>query len=304
MDREDGRELPPLGASPSVDTGQTIDLPKSQPKMAASTPALANIPVSIALRTRHSNRSKRARVVVGGGSLRSGSSEIEQPPVFICVVAKQGENSTVSVGILGKKVGMTQIFDEEGKAIPVTVVEAGPCKVTQIKTRATDGYDAIQIGYEEVKAKALNKPLIGHLNKSDAPALRHLREYKPQNLGNYELGQSVTVEIFSAGQLVDVVGNSIGRGFTGYQKRHNFKRGPMAHGSKNHRLPGSTGAGTTPGRVYPGKRMAGRKGNDRVTVRKLTVVKIDTERNLLLVKGAVPGKPGTLVSITPAKVVG
>lgn len=210
----------------------------------------------------------------------------------------------MSVGILGKKVGMTQIFNEEGQSIPVTVVEAGPCKITQIKTKETDGYEAVQIGYEEVKEKNLNKPLLGHLKKADAAALRHLREYKPQSVSEYELGQSITVDIFSDGQLVDVTGRSIGRGFTGYQKRHNFKRGPMSHGSKNHRLPGSTGAGTTPGRVYPGKRMAGRKGNDRVTVRKLTVVKIDTERNLLLVKGAVPGKAGTLLSISPANLVG
>ncbi|WP_026097385.1 50S ribosomal protein L3 [Baaleninema simplex] len=210
----------------------------------------------------------------------------------------------MSVGILGKKVGMTQIFNEEGIAVPVTVVEAGPCKVTQIKTKETDGYEAVQIGYDEVKPKALNNPLLGHLKKSDSPALRHLREYKPASVSEYELGQSVTVEIFENGQIVDVTGHSIGRGFTGYQKRHNFKRGPMSHGSKNHRLPGSTGAGTTPGRVYPGKRMAGRKGNDRVTVRKLTVVKIDAERNLLLVKGSVPGKPGSLISIAPANIVG
>lgn len=199
---------------------------------------------------------------------------------------------------------MTQIFDEEGKAIPVTVVEAGPCQVTQIKTKETDGYEAVQIGYGEAKEKNLNKPLLGHLKKSDASPLRHLREYKPPSIGEYELGQSITVEIFENGQLVDVCGRSIGRGFTGYQKRHNFKRGPMSHGSKNHRLPGSTGAGTTPGRIYPGKRMAGRKGNDRVTVRKLTIVKTDPERNLLLVKGAVPGKAGTLLSISPANLVG
>jgi large subunit ribosomal protein L3 len=208
------------------------------------------------------------------------------------------------VGILGTKLGMTQVFDETGKAIPVTVVQAGPCPVTQIKTVETDGYSAIQVGFKEVAEKALTKPELGHLAKSNSAPLRHLREYRLEDASQYELGQQITVEQFAAGQVVDVIGTSIGRGFAGYQKRHNFKRGPMAHGSKNHRLPGSTGAGTTPGRVYPGKRMAGQLGNTRVTIRKLTVVRVDTERNLLLIKGAVPGKPGALVNVVPAKVVG
>jgi large subunit ribosomal protein L3 len=208
------------------------------------------------------------------------------------------------VGILGTKLGMTQVFDETGKAIPVTVVQAGPCPVTQVKTVETDGYTAIQVGFKEVTEKALTKPELGHLAKSNSTPLRHLHEYRLENSAEYELGQQITVEQFSAGQTVDVIGTSIGRGFAGYQKRHNFKRGPMAHGSKNHRLPGSTGAGTTPGRVYPGKRMAGQLGNTRVTVRKLTVVRVDAERNLLLIKGAVPGKPGALVNVVPANVVG
>jgi large subunit ribosomal protein L3 len=210
----------------------------------------------------------------------------------------------VSVGILGTKLGMTQVFDESGKATPVTIIQAGPCPVTQIKTKETDGYSAIQVGFGEVKAKALSKPELGHLAKSNTAPMRHLYEYRDVDLGSFELGQAVTVEQFAPGQLVDVSGTSIGRGFAGYQKRHNFKRGPMAHGSKNHRAPGSTGAGTTPGRVYPGKRMAGQLGNSQVTVRKLTVVRVDSERNLLLVKGAVPGKPGALLDIHPAKVVG
>jgi large subunit ribosomal protein L3 len=210
----------------------------------------------------------------------------------------------VSVGILGTKLGMTQIFDDAGVAIPVTVIQVGPCTVTQVKTKQTDGYSAIQIGYGEVKPKALNKPLLGHLAKSSAPALRHLREYHIDNSGEYALGQQIKADIFSAGQTVDVSGTSIGRGFAGNQKRNNFGRGPMSHGSKNHREPGSIGAGTTPGRVYPGKRMAGRLGGGRVTIRKLTVVRVDPERNLLLVKGAIPGKPGALVSIVPAKQVG
>lgn len=210
----------------------------------------------------------------------------------------------MSVGILGTKLGMTQIFDEEGRAIPVTIVQAGPCTITQIKTKQTDGYTAVQIGYQEVKPKAINRPELGHLAKSSAPPLRHLREYRLDDSSNFELGQPVIADIFSAGQIVDVSGTSIGRGFAGYQKRHNFKRGPMAHGSKNHRLPGSTGPGTTPGRVFPGKRMAGRLGGTRVTIRKLEVVRVDVDRNLLLIKGAVPGKPGAILSVVPAKKVG
>ncbi len=210
----------------------------------------------------------------------------------------------MSIGILGTKLGMTQIFDETGIAIPVTVVQAGPCTVTQVKTKQTDGYAAIQVGYGEVAAKALNKPELGHLEKAGAAPLRYLQEYRLDDTASFDLGQQLTVDSFTPGQLVDVIGTSIGRGFAGYQKRHNFKRGPMAHGSKNHRLPGSTGAGTTPGRVYPGKRMAGQLGNTRTTVRKLTVVRVDAERNLLLIKGALPGKPGALVNIVPAKSVG
>ncbi|PSN16896.1 50S ribosomal protein L3 [filamentous cyanobacterium CCT1] len=207
----------------------------------------------------------------------------------------------MAVGILGKKLGMTQIFDEAGNAIPVTVVQAGPCVVTQIKTSDTDGYAAIQLGFDEVAEKALNKPELGHLARSSSAPLRHLKEYRVDAADSFELGQTVTAETFTAGQLVDVTGKSMGRGFAGYQKRHNFRRGPMAHGSKNHRLPGSTGAGTTPGRIYPGKRMAGQYGNSKVTIRKLQVVRVDSDRNLLLIKGAIPGKPGGLLSIAPAQ---
>ncbi|MBR8830365.1 MAG: 50S ribosomal protein L3 [Chroococcopsis gigantea SAG 12.99] len=211
----------------------------------------------------------------------------------------------MTVGILGTKVGMTQIFDREtGVSIPVTVVQAGPCPVTQVKTKATDGYNSIQLGYLAVKEKSLNKPELGHLSKSGSGPVRHLKEYRLNDTSAYELGQAITADIFNPGDKVDVAGKTIGRGFTGYQKRHNFKRGNMTHGSKNHRLPGSTGAGTTPGRVFPGKRMAGQYGNEQVTIKGLTVVKIDTEQNLILIKGALPGKPGALVSITPAKRVG
>lgn len=224
----------------------------------------------------------------------------------------------MSVGILGTKLGMTQVFDEEGKAIPVTVIQAGPCFVTQIKTPKTDGYSAIQLGYGEVKDKTrqlktktpktvnkyLSNPEQGHLRKAGAPLLRHLREYRVEDTANYQLGQQIGVDIFEAGQIIDVTAKSIGRGFAGNQKRNNFGRGPMSHGSKNHRQPGSIGAGTTPGRVYPGKRMAGRLGGKQVTTRKLTVVRIDKDRNLILVKGSVPGKTGGLVNIRPTKIVG
>lgn len=211
----------------------------------------------------------------------------------------------MSLGILGTKLGMTQIFDgESGAAIPVTVVQAGPCTVTQIKTAETDGYTSVQIGYGEVKEKNLTKPQLGHLKKADANPLRHLKEYRLDDVSSFELGQAITASIFEAGQTVDVSGNTIGRGFAGYQKRHNFKRGNMTHGSKNHRLPGSTGAGTTPGRVFPGKRMAGRYGGTQVTIRKLEVVRVDAEKNLLLIKGAIPGKAGNLLSIAPSNIVG
>jgi large subunit ribosomal protein L3 len=227
----------------------------------------------------------------------------------------------VSVGILGTKLGMTQIFDaESGKAIPVTVVQAGPCPITQVKTDATDGYIAIQVGYGEVPNKTrklnskkspdkevnkyLSNPEQGHLAKSGSPMVRHLKEYRVENTDNFDLGGEIKVDRFEPGQLVDVTGISMGRGFAGNQKRNNFRRGPMAHGSKNHRLPGSIGPGTTPGRVYPGKKMAGRYGGKQITTRKLTVVRVDAERNLLLIKGSIPGKPGGLLNIKPANLVG
>ena len=210
----------------------------------------------------------------------------------------------MSVGILGTKLGMTQVFDDTGNAVPVTVIQAGPCVVTQVKTQQTDGYCAVQIGYQEVAEKALSRPELGHLKKIGAPNLPHLREYRVDDSSAFELGQTLAADIFEAGQLIDVSGKSIGKGFAGNQKRHNFSRGPMTHGSKNHRLPGSIGPGTTPGRVYPGKKMAGQLGNVRVTVRKLSVVRVDSERNVLLVKGTVPGKPGAVLNIVPANIVG
>ncbi|MGA1428363.1 MAG: 50S ribosomal protein L3, partial [Vulcanococcus sp.] len=207
-------------------------------------------------------------------------------------------------GILGKKLGMSQFFDDEGRAIPVTVIEAGPCRITQLKTDSTDGYTAVQLGFGDIRDKLVNKPAKGHLAKSGDELLRHLKEYRVDSVDGLELGSAVTVAAFEAGQKVDVSGDTIGRGFAGYQKRHGFSRGPMTHGSKNHREPGSTGAGTTPGRVYPGKRMAGRYGGKQITTRGLVILKVDAERNLLVVKGSVPGKPGALLNILPAKRVG
>ena len=210
----------------------------------------------------------------------------------------------MSIGILGKKLGMSQFFDEQGRAVPVTLIEAGPCRITQIKNNNTDGYSAVQIGFGDTREKLINKPAKGHLAKSGESVLRHLREYRVDGVDGLELGADVTVSDFAAGQKVDVSGDTVGRGFSGYQKRHGFSRGPMTHGSKNHREPGSTGAGTTPGRIYPGKRMAGRYGGKKITTRGLTILKIDTERNLLVVKGSVPGKPGALLNIRPANRVG
>ena len=203
------------------------------------------------------------------------------------------------LGILGNKIGMTQIVDDLGNLVPVTILRAGPCTVTQIKTVETDGYSAAQLGYAQVTSKVLTKPQIGHLEKVGAPLLRYLHEYKISDTSELSLGQTIGVDIFSAGSVVDVTGKSIGKGFAGLQKRYNFGRGPMTHGSKNHRAPGSIGAGTTPGLVYPGKKMAGHLGAKQVTIKKLKVLIVDAENNLIIVKGAVPGKPGNLISIQP-----
>ena len=210
----------------------------------------------------------------------------------------------MSIGILGKKLGMSQLFDDQGRAVPVTLIEAGPCRITQLKTLETDGYAAVQIGFGNTREKLINKPSAGHLVKSGKDLLRYLREYRVDDLREFELGAAITVGNFETGQKVDVSGNTMGRGFAGYQKRHGFTRGPMSHGSKNHRLPGSTGAGTTPGRVYPGKRMAGRYGGKKITTKGLTILKIDDQKNLLVVKGSVPGKPGSVLNICPANRVG
>ncbi len=207
-------------------------------------------------------------------------------------------------GILGKKVGMTQIFDDRGEVIPVTVIEAGPCFVAQIKTVERDGYTAIQLGFEEAKPKRLTQPQLKHLQKSNLPALRHLREIRmaPDDLSDLEEGQKLTVALFEPGEYVDVSGISKGRGFAGVVKRHGFRGGPKTHGqSDRHRAPGSIGACTTPGRVFKGKRMAGRMGGERVTVQSLEIVMVDPERNLLALKGAVPGAKNGLLEIRQAR---
>ncbi|KAG8391357.1 hypothetical protein BUALT_Bualt01G0179400 [Buddleja alternifolia] len=210
------------------------------------------------------------------------------------------------IGVMGTKLGMMTYFDSTGAVIPVTVVGFREGNiVTQVKTQATDGYDAVQVGYRRVRDRKLTKPEIGHLEKSGIIPLRHLQEFRLQSVDGFEPNQRLVVEeLFKEGDLVDVAGTTIGKGFQGGIKRHNFKRGQMTHGSKSHRQLGSIGAGTTPGRVYPGKKMPGRMGGTKTKIRKLKVIKIDNDLNVVMIKGALPGKPGNLIRITPAKIVG
>nr|YP_009686301.1 ribosomal protein L3 [Halamphora calidilacuna]QDR25038.1 ribosomal protein L3 [Halamphora calidilacuna] len=207
----------------------------------------------------------------------------------------------MAIGLLGNKIGMTQIFDESGNIIPVTILKVGPCVITQVKTIEKDGYNAIQVGYGNVPSKALTQPELGHLQKSNIQPLKYLKEFRINENNEFEIGQILNVDAFSEGQLVNVRGKSIGKGFSGLQKRYNFARGPMTHGSKNHRAPGSIGMGTTPGRVLPGKKMAGQLGNKVATIQKLKVIQINPEENILVIKGSVPGKPGNLLSIVPSE---
>lgn len=207
----------------------------------------------------------------------------------------------MTIGLLGNKMGMTQIFDESGNIIPVTVLKVGPCIVTQIKTQAKNGYNSIQIGYKSISKKALTQPQLGHLEKSNIQPLKYLKEFRTTEQDEFTIGQVLKVDLFLPGQVVNIKGKNIGKGFSGLQKRHNFTRGPMTHGSKNHRAPGSIGMGTTPGRVLPGKRMAGQLGNKVTTLKKLKIVEINSKENLLVIKGSVPGKPGNLLSIVPSK---
>lgn len=206
----------------------------------------------------------------------------------------------MTVGLLGNKIGMTQIFDKSGNIIPVTILKVGPCIITQVKTENLDGYQSIQIGYMNVSNKLLNQPKLGHLQKSNIQALKYLKEFRVKNENEFEVGQVLNVDFFSPGQFVNIKGKTIGKGFSGLQKRHNFTRGPMTHGSKNHRAPGSIGMGTTPGRVLPGKKMAGQLGNKITTIKKLKIIQLNLEENILVIKGSVPGKPGNLLSIIPS----
>ena len=200
-------------------------------------------------------------------------------------------------GILGKKIGMTQIFEADGRMIPVTVVEAGPCLVVQNKTEETDGYNAVQLGFGELKEKHTNKPMKGHFDKAGITPVKFVRELRLSAPSEYTVGQKISAEIFTAGELIDATGISRGKGFAGTIKRHNFSRGPMAHGSKSHREPGSMGPmhSGPGGRVIKGKKLPGRMGNAKVTVQRLTVAKVDTDRNLILVKGSIPGAAGSFV---------
>lgn len=204
-------------------------------------------------------------------------------------------------GLLGKKLGMTQVWDENNKLIPVTVVEITPNVVTQLRTEAVDGYVAVQIAYGQIDPRKVNQPATGHFAKAGVTPRRHLTEVRTADAAEYTLGQELTVDTFTAGQLVDVVGTSKGKGFAGVMKRHNFKGVSSSHGShRNHRKPGSIGASSTPSRVFKGMRMAGRMGGDRVTVLNLKVHAVDLEKGLLLVKGAVPGARGRIVFVRNA----
>lgn len=202
--------------------------------------------------------------------------------------------------LLGKKIGMTQIFTEDGQVVPVTVVEAGPEVVTQIKTVETDGYNAVQVGYEDQKAHRVNKPMTGHYEKAGVAPKKHLAEFRIEDGETYELGQEITVADFEEGMKIDITGISKGKGTQGNIKRHGHHRGPMSHGSKHKRLAGALAAGTYPSKVFKGNKAPGRMGRDKITVQNVVLVKVIADRNLMLVKGAVPGKKGGVVRIRPA----
>jgi large subunit ribosomal protein L3 len=203
----------------------------------------------------------------------------------------------MGLGLIGRKVGMTPVFEKDGTMVAVSVLQVAPNTVTRLRTPDRDGYTAIQLGTDE--KKKLSKPLAGQLG--DLPSLGTLREFRVDDLGGYEVGQTIAVnDLFAAGDLVDVSGVSKGKGFAGHIKRHNFHRGPKSHGSDHHREPGSIGPGTTPGRVYKGVKMAGHMGDERVTVKKLRVIRADTDKNLLLVKGSLPGPRGSLILVKKA----
>ena len=199
--------------------------------------------------------------------------------------------------ILATKVGMTQIFNDDGVLVPVTVLQAGPCTVTQVKTEENDGYAAVQVGFGEIREKLVNKPEKGHFDKAGVAVKRHLKEFRFENAADYTVGQEIKADIFAVGDHIDATAVSKGKGYQGAIKRHGQSRGPMTHGSKYHRHAGSNGAASDPSRVFKGKKMPGQMGHEQVTVQNLEVVRVDTENNLLLVKGAVPGPKKSLVTI-------
>ncbi len=200
-------------------------------------------------------------------------------------------------GIIGKKVGMTQIFDEIGKVVPVTVIEAGPCTVAQVKTVETDGYDAVQLGFGDVKLNKVIKPINGHFAKANLTPKKHLREFKLENVSDYKVGDELKANVFEIGEKVDIQGKTKGKGFQGVIKRHGQHRGPMGHGSMYHRRPGSMGSTSTPGRVFKGKKLPGHMGVQTVTIQNLEVVRVDLDKNVILVKGSVPGPKGAILKI-------
>ncbi len=199
--------------------------------------------------------------------------------------------------LIGKKVGMTQIFDEKGKVIPVTVIEAGPCVVAQVKTVESDGYNAVQLGFGDVKESKVNKPIKGHFTKSKLTLKKHLREFRIDDVASVKVGDELKADVFTKGDKVDIQGTSKGKGFQGVIKRHGQSRGPMGHGSMYHRRPGSMGPTSTPGRVFKGKKLPGRMGNNTITIQNLEVVSVDLDKNVILVKGSVPGANGAILKI-------
>lgn len=199
--------------------------------------------------------------------------------------------------LLGKKIGMTQIFDEKGKIIPVTAIEVGPCTVTQIKTVEQDGYTAVQLGFGDIKETKLNKPELGKFSKAKLAPKKHLREFRVDTVEGINVGDELKADVFAAGDKVDIQGTSKGKGFQGVIKRHGQSRGPMGHGSMYHRRPGSMGPTSTPGRVFPGKKLPGHMGCETITIQNLEVVKVDLDKNVILVKGSVPGAKGSILKI-------
>ncbi len=200
-------------------------------------------------------------------------------------------------GLIGKKIGMTQIFNEEGKVIPVTVIEAGPCVVSQVKTEETDGYNSIQLGFGAIKESKVNKPERGHFTKANIAPARYLREFRIDSIEDVKVGDELKADIFMAGDKIDIQGTSKGKGFQGVIKRHGQHRGPMGHGSMYHRRPGSMGSTSTPGRVFKGKKLPGHMGAETVTIQNLEVIKVDLDKNIILVKGSVPGAKGSILKI-------